>query len=217
MPLAIFDLDHTLINGDSNQAWGELLCELGVVNTDSHLKNSKRFYQEYVDGVLDIDDFLEFALAPLKENDMALLLKWREQFMQEKIQPCMLEKAQACIAAHKERGDFILIITASNNFVVEPIVNALKVDDTLSTTTEVINGQFTGGILGMPCFQQGKITKLEQWLKNTGYTLEGSYFYSDSYNDLPLLEKVTHPIVVDADDKLSALAIQRNWQQLSFH
>ena len=216
MALAIFDLDHTLINGDSNQAWGALLCEQGAVDATRHQSDSKRFYQEYVDGVLDIDKFLEFALAPLKDNDMTLLLKWREQFMREKIQPCMLDKAQACIAEHRKRGDFILIITASNNFVVEPIVTALKVDDTLSTTTEIVNGKFTGSILGVPCFQNGKITKLEQWLEQNDHSLKGSYFYSDSYNDLPLLEKVTYPIVVDADEKLSALAKQRNWQQISF-
>ncbi len=216
MALAIFDLDHTLIKGDSNQAWAELLCELGVVDIDNHQSESRRFYKEYVAGTLDIDEFLKFALTPLKENNMQQLLKWRERFMIEKINLLMLEKAHACIAEHQKRGDFTLIITASNDFIAAPIAKAFKVDDMLSTTTEIIDDQFTGNYIDGACFHAGKITKLMHWLESNKHSLQGSYFYSDSYNDLPLLEKVSYPIAVDADEKLSIVAEQKNWKQVSF-
>lgn len=216
MALAIFDLDHTLIKGDSNQAWGELLCELGVVNSEDYVTKSRMFYQQYLDGVLNIHHFLDFVLTPLQQNEMSQLLKWRTQFMQQKIKPLMLSKAQACIQKHQQQGDYTLIITASNHFIVEPIVEAFGVDHTLATNAEIINDQFTGKILGTPSFQEGKIIKLEQWLEQTDFNLTDSYFYSDSYNDLPLLEKVTYPIAVDADQRLTQTAQARNWQHLSF-
>ncbi len=216
MALAIFDLDHTLINGDSNQAWGALLGELKVDGCKDYLLKIEAFHRQYVDGILDINEFLSFALKPLRQNSIQQLIQWRELFMQQKIQPLMLEKAQACINAHKKRGDFTLIITASNSFITAPIAQAFRVDDVLATEAEMINGQFTGKHLGEACFKAGKITKLDEWLTNNKHKMEGSYFYSDSINDLPLLEKVTHPIVVDADDQLTAVAQQRNWQAISF-
>lgn len=216
MALAIFDLDHTLIKGDSNQAWGQLLNELPVKGCEDYLSKIQDFHRQYVDGILDINQFLNFALKPLQQNRMQQLLQWRELFMEQKIKPLMSEKAQACIDKHKRGGDFTLIITASNSFITEPIAQAFGVDEVLATTAEIIDGQFTGKIIEVPCFQEGKIIKLNQWLEATSHNLDGSFFYSDSYNDLPLLEQVTHPIAVDADDKLTIVAKERNWQLTSF-
>jgi HAD superfamily hydrolase (TIGR01490 family) len=216
MALAIFDLDNTLIHGDSDHAWGEFLCEKGIVDVTDYRQTNDLFYQQYIDGNMDMHAFLNFALKPLKEHSMEQLNAWHAEFMEEKIQPMMQDKAVQKIAMHREQGDFILIITATNAFVTQPIGELLEVDDLIATSPEIVDGQYTGNFVGIPCFQEGKIARLKQWLETNPHDLTGSYFYSDSRNDLPLLEIVDHPVAVDADEHLSLIAEQRNWQHISF-
>jgi HAD superfamily hydrolase (TIGR01490 family) len=216
MALAIFDLDNTLLNGDSDHAWGEFLCEKGIVDVQEYRKANDYFYHQYVDGSLDINEFLNFALKPLKTHTAAQLNEWHAQFMIEKVMPMMQTTALSKLAEHREKGDFLLIITATNSFVTKPIAQFLEVNDILATDPELIDGEYTGNISGTPCFQAGKITRLQQWLKGNDYTLEGSYFYSDSRNDLPLLELVDHPVVVDGDDYLLKTAAEKGWPSISF-
>ena len=216
MALAIFDLDNTLINGDSDHAWGEFLCEKGIVDVDLYRQANDHFYQQYVTGSMDIDEFLKFALQPLKDFKREQLMQWHSEFMIEKIEPMMQPKALQKLSMHRDQGDFILIITATNLFVTAPIASFLEVDDIIATAPEVIDGEYTGNYLGTPCFQAGKITRLQQWLANNSHQLKGSYFYSDSRNDLPLLEIVDHPIAVDADPYLSKIAAQNGWPIISF-
>lgn len=215
MALAIFDLDNTLLGGDSDYLWGRFLVEQGIVDGDKYERENQRFYDEYKAGTLDIFEFLRFSLRPLTEHDNETLATWHRQFMREKIEPIMLPKAHELLKQHREQGDYLLIITATNRFVTEPIGEAFGVDDMLATDPEIRDGRYTGEVAGTPCFQQGKVTRLEQWLQQTGRNLQGSWFYSDSHNDLPLLELVENPVAVDADETLSAHAEQKGWQQLS--
>jgi len=209
--LAIFDLDHTLIGGDSDHAWGEFLCRQGVVDAAEYRAANDRFYEEYLRGEMDIHQFLNFALNPLAQHSPQQLDLWHAQFMQECIEPIILPKAEALLQQHRERGDFLLIITATNRFVTAPIARRLGVDDLIATDPEMIEGRFTGRVEGIPCFQEGKVKRLEQWLHQTGRSLEGSWFYSDSNNDLPLLETVDNPVATNPDEQLHAIASERGW------
>ncbi len=215
MALAIFDLDNTLLNGDSDYLWGQFLVEQGIVDGPSYERENQRFYDEYKAGTLDIFEFLHFGLRPLAEHDMATLNAWHRQFMAEKIAPIMLPQAKELLQKHRSQGDFLLIITATNRFVTAPIAEAFGVDEMLATDPEIRDGRYTGEVEGTPCFQQGKVTRLNQWLAQNGRNLADSWFYSDSHNDLPLLELVDHPVAVDADETLSDHAKQRGWQQIS--
>lgn len=215
MSLAIFDLDNTLLADDSDYLWGCFLVKLGVVDADWYESENQRFYDAYKAGTLDIFEFLAFSLKPLSEHDMATLQKWHAQFMREVISPLMLPKAQALVDEHRNKGDTLLIITATNRFVTAPIAAAYGIDNLLATEPEIVNGRYTGKVAGTPCFQEGKVERLHDWLKNTHHDLDGSYFYSDSRNDLPLLKMVSHPVTVDADDTLSDYATQAGWQQIS--
>jgi HAD superfamily hydrolase (TIGR01490 family) len=216
MALAIFDLDNTLINGDSDHAWGEYLCEKGIVDPEVYRLANDKFYHQYGAGSLDINEFLHFALTPLKNHKRQQLLEWHSDFMSSKVMPMLLPKALQRLKMHRDQGDYLLIITATNLFVTEPIAQLLKVDAILATEPELVNGEYTGDYVGNPCFQSGKITRLEQWLTDNPQEMSGSYFYSDSRNDLPLLDIVTHPVVVDADEHLLKIAEQRNWPSISF-
>jgi HAD superfamily hydrolase (TIGR01490 family) len=215
LALAIFDLDNTLLGGDSDYLWGQFLVEQGIVDGPKYERENQRFYDEYRAGTLDIYEFLRFGLRTLAEHDMATLNAWHKQFMTEKIAPIMLPKAKELLQKHRNQGDFLLIITATNRFVTAPIAEAFGVDEMLATDPEIREGRYTGEVEGTPCFQQGKVTRLNQWLAQSGRNLAGSWFYSDSHNDLPLLERVDHPVAVDADDTLSAHAEQRGWQRIS--
>ncbi|MET4000357.1 HAD family hydrolase [Marinobacterium sp. MBR-109] len=214
MSLAIFDLDHTLIGGDSDHAWGEFLCRKGVVDETEYRAANDRFYEEYLRGEMDIHQFLNFALNPLAQHSPEQLDSWHAEFMQECIEPIILPKAEALLQQHRERGDFLLIITATNRFVTAPIAKRLGVDDLLATDPEMINGRFTGKVAGTPCFQGGKVTRLQQWLEQTGHNLKDSWFYSDSNNDLPLLEVVDNPVATNPDERLRTTAEARGWQIL---
>jgi len=213
--LAIFDLDNTLIAGDSDHSWGVFLVERQLVDADVYRRANDGFYADYKNGTLDIRAYLQFSLAPLTQHSMEDLQKLHAEFMQKHIEPLMLPKAVALLKKHHDQGDHLLIITATNGFVTRPIAKRLGVDDILATDPEVVDGRYTGNFVGTPCFQAGKITHLHEWLKSSHHSLEGAYFYSDSINDLPLLELVDNPVAVDADERLSHIARERNWTMLS--
>ncbi len=215
MNLAMFDLDNTLLGGDSDYLWGEFLVENGIVDGEVYERENQRFYAAYKAGTLDIYQFLEFALHPLATHDPAILYAWRERFVEEKIRPIMLPKAAELLQRHREAGDTLLIVTATNRFVTQPIAEAFGVPHLLATEAEMKNGRYTGRTFGIPCFQHGKVQRLEYWLEATGHSLEGSWFYSDSLNDLPLLSRVTHPVAVDPDETLANHAQQQGWQVIS--
>lgn len=215
MALVLFDLDNTLLNGDSDHAFGEFLISKGIVDGDSYQQKNDQFYQDYQNGSLDIFAYQAFALSPLVGQTADILAQWHKSFMHEVIEPMMLPKALELITKHKSQSDTLAIITATNRFVTGPIATRLGIDHLLATEPEFLNGQITGKLVGVPCFQAGKITHLNQWLKTQQASLKGSWFYSDSHNDLPLLELVDNPVVVDGDDKLLAAAQQRHWPCIS--
>ena len=212
--LVIFDLDNTLLNGDSDRNWGEFLAEKRIVN-DDYLLRSEQFYNNYYEGSLDIDGFLNFCLEPLKNNEMDLLLELREEFIEKKIKPIMLSKALAKVKEEME-DSIVIIATATNDFVTKPIAKLFGIDNLIATEFEIMNNKFTGQVLGLPCFREGKLKKVTEWINLKGYTLAESKFYSDSFNDLPLLEKVKKAVVVDGDEKLLMEAKKNGWLCLSF-
>jgi len=216
MSLAIFDLDNTLIGGDSDFLWGEFLGEEGVVDANAYRKKNEYFYQQYDLGALDIYAWLDFCLEPLSRYSMKELQEFHHRFMIQKIEPIMLDKAQNCINQHKERGDTVLVMTASNSFVTAPIVKKYGINQLLATEPEIKAGRYTGGVSGIPCFQSGKVDKLMPWLQKNEETLTGSTFYSDSHNDLPLLELVDNPVAVNADKILTKIAQKKGWDILNW-
>lgn len=216
MSLAIFDLDNTLIADDSDFLWGQFLVDRGLVDKQAYEETNSKFYEDYKSGALDIVAFLHFSLAPLAQHDASQLFKWREEFVNDIIKPITLDAAHALVEKHRTAGDELLVITATNRFVTEPIVKLYGIDNLLATTPEFVNGQYTGKFLGTPCFQAGKITYLENWLQTASVDLQDSWFYSDSHNDLPLLHRVDHPVAVDPDEKLLAVAREKDWSVLSF-
>lgn len=215
MTLAIFDLDNTLLAGDSDHAWGEFLVEEGIVDAEAYRIANDRFYQDYLNGELDIMVYLEFALQPLSIHSMDNLLEWRARFMDKKVRPMLQKKASELLNSHRERGHTLMIITATNRFVTEPIADALGIEHLIATEPELINDCYTGKIAGTPSFQEGKVARLNDWLAATGATMDGAWFYSDSHNDLPLLEKVDNPVAVDPDSKLEELARSKGWDVMS--
>lgn len=215
MCLAIFDLDNTLLSGDSDYLWGEYLCEQGVVNRAEYASKNRQFYQDYQNGTLDIRAFHRFSMRPLSSNSMADLLHWRSNFIQRKILPLIGKPAWDLVKQHREAGDTLLIITATNSFVTQPIAEYFGIVNLIGTIPENINGRFTGRVEGTTSFGEGKITRLQEWLRLRREPLEGAYFYSDSHNDLPLLKLVDHPYAVDPDDKLRAHAESVGWPIIS--
>lgn len=215
MALALFDLDNTLLDGDSDYLWGCFLVEHGIVDGERYEKENRRFYDQYLDGSLDIHEFLRFQLRPLASHKCEQLHRWREQFLKEKIDPILLPRARDLLDKHRQQGDELLIITATNRFITGPIAERYAVHHLLATEPEMLDGEFTGGVSGTPCFQAGKVERLQAWLDERGLNLQESWFYSDSHNDLPLLEKVTHPVAVDPDDKLRTVADSRGWPIIS--
>lgn len=215
MALAIFDLDHTLLSGDSDHAWGQYLVDRNLVDPADHQRRNDYFYEQYKAGTLDIHEYLNFALKPLTEHPLALMLEERNTFLKERITPLISQKSYDLIAKHKAAGDTLLIITATNGFVTYPIAEILGIEHIIAPEPEFVDGAYTGGIVGIPSFQHGKVTRLNDWLEQQQLDLQGSYFYSDSHNDLPLLEVVDHPIAVDPDDTLKARAQQQGWPIIS--
>jgi len=211
MALALFDLDNTLISGDSDHTWGLYLAEIGIVDKKQHQTAQDRFYAEYVNGTLDINEFLEFQLTPLKENSLDDLFAWRKDFIEDKIKPLIHDDKIALVEKHRNQDDKLVIITATNSFITSPIADLFGIETLIATEPEQNIHGFTGKVSGTPCFQAGKITKLNQWLTNQEDTLQNSWFYSDSYNDLPLLLEVDNPVCVSPDSRLSEHAKAHNW------
>ncbi len=214
MDLALFDLDNTLLSGDSDYEWAQFLIDKGAVERSGYEARNQAFYQHYKDGTLDIFEFLEFQLAPLAAHPRAQLDLWHAEFMEQRIRPMMRGKARQLIERHRANGDLCAVLTATNAFVTAPIVREFGVPHLLATDIEVIDGRFTGRPAGVPCFREGKVTRLEAWLAARGQTLKSfgaSWFYSDSHNDVPVLERVAHAVAVDPDERLRAIALERGW------
>ncbi len=216
--LALFDLDNTLLAGDSDYNWSLFLIDQGLLDANTHHDRNEQFYLDYKNGNLDIFAFLKFQLQPLSQHPKDFLDQLHIKYMQNVIKPMMTDKAQALVNQHKTAGDLCVVITATNSFVTKPIATAYGIEHLIGTDPEMLNGQFTGGVTGVPSFQQGKVTRINLWLAERGKSLndfEKSYFYSDSHNDLPLMQLVTHPIAVDADATLTTYAQQNNWPIIS--
>ena len=218
MNLTLFDLDNTLLDGDSDYEWGRFLIDRGVVERDAYEAQNAAFYEQYKAGSLDIHEFLGFALRPLANHADAELAAWRAQFVAERVQPMIGDKARALVRGHLEAGDLCAIVTATNSFVTAPIAREFSVPHLIATEPERAAGRYTGRVQGTPCFREGKIERVQAWLAGLGERLEGfaqSSFYSDSHNDIPLLERVSRPVAVDADKQLRALARARGWAMIS--
>jgi len=215
MTLAIFDLDNTLIADDSDYLWGKFLVDQGIVDRLVYDKINAKFYEDYQNGTLDMVAFLGFALAPLATHPIEQLHNWRQDFINTIIKPLLLDKAKALIEKHRAQGDTLLVITATNSFITAPIVALYGIEHLIATTPEMIEGKYTGNVNGVPCFQEGKVTRLNEWLTLNNEKLEGSYFYSDSHNDLPLLKLVDFPVAVDPDEKLRDFADTQKWEIIS--
>lgn len=216
MTLAIFDLDNTLLAGDSDHAWGAFLSARGYVDAQAYAAANDRFYADYQAGSLNIQAYCEFVFAVLAKTPLATLTQWHAEFMRECVEPMLLPKAMDLLAQHRAQGHTLMIITATNRFVTEPIAQRLGVDVLLATEPErTADGQFTGKLAGTPCFQAGKVARLQAWLAAHGETLDGAWFYSDSRNDLPLLEAVDHAVAIDPDEVLRAHAQAAGWPVMS--
>lgn len=218
MNLALFDLDNTLLAGDSDYNWSLFLIEEGLLDAKTHHDRNEQFYLDYKSGNLDIFAFLKFQLQPLSQHPKKFLDELHLKYMDKVIKPMLTDKAQALVNEHKAAGDLCIVITATNSFVTKPIATAYGIEHLIGTDPEMLDGQFTGSVSGVPSFQAGKVTRINQWLADKGQTLsdfDKSYFYSDSHNDLPLMKLVTNPVAVDADETLTAYAKAHNWPAIS--
>jgi HAD superfamily hydrolase (TIGR01490 family) len=216
MKLALFDLDNTLIAGDSDHAWSEFLIEEGVLERAMFEETNNRFYREYQEGTIRMEDWLAFQLKPLANRDRGQLDGWHREFMRRKVGPIILPKARELLATHE--GALRVIVTATNRFIVGPICDELGVVHVIASEYEEVDGVITGKPRGEPSFGAGKISRLTEWLALRGQAIadfEESWFYSDSHNDIPLLERVTHPVAVDPDDRLRQRAQERGWPVIS--
>jgi HAD superfamily hydrolase (TIGR01490 family) len=217
MVLAIFDLDNTLLAGDSDYLWGRFLVEKGLVDRTYYERENERFFQQYKAGQLDIHEFMRFSLTPLRKNTPQALNRLREEFLETRISPLITDSARQLVEKHRTAGDTLLIITATNAFVTRPIAHRFGIENLIATEPETLDGYFTGEVEGEPSFREGKVTRLLQWLEESGETLQGSWFYSDSHNDLPLLERVDNPVAVNPDETLAEVARSRQWPILQLY
>lgn len=215
MTLAIFDLDNTLIAGDSDHLWGEFLVQRNIVDAASYKATNDRFYQDYLDGRLDVFAYQEFVLGALKPHSLDTLQRLHQAFMAEVIEPIWLPRAQALLAEHRAQGHTLMIITATNDFITAPIAAKLGVEHLIATVAQVRANRYTGRVVGTPSYREGKVERLAGWLREHQASLEGSYFYSDSHNDLPLLERVSQPVAVDPDATLERHAREHGWPVIS--
>lgn len=218
MNLALFDLDNTLLAGDSDFQWGQFLMEEGLLEREKHEARNLQFYEDYKAGNLDIYAFLDFQLKPLSHHPRAKLDELHQQYMERKVRPMMTEKARVLVNKHKANNDLLMIITATNSFVTKPIATEFGVENLIGTEPEHNDGEFTGKVMGIPSFQEGKVIRLNEWLAEQGKSLtdfETTWFYSDSHNDLPLMKLVTNPVAVDPDAVLRDYAEQQGWPIIS--
>ncbi len=215
--LALFDLDNTLLTGDSDHAWGLFLASINAVNVKEQTEAQDKFYQQYQQGKLDIHEFLAFQFTPLKENTIETLEEWREQYVEHYIQPMITQARLDLVKLHQDLEHEVIIITASNSFITRPIADIFGIEHLIASEPEQNNKGFTGKLFGTPCFQEGKIEKLNHFLSenfssNSNIKDYESWFYSDSHNDLPLLKKVTRPVAVTPDQSLREYAQQQQWK-----
>ncbi len=218
MNLALFDLDNTLLRGDSDYNWAKFLISKGLLDEKEHTEKNEKFYQEYKDGVLDIYEFCEYQFRPLKNNKRKKLDHLREEYLVKIIKPLISNKARELVRQHKENKDLCLIITATNSYITKPIASELGIENLIGTDPEEEGGEFTGAVLGTPSFQEGKVIRIKEWLAMNNKTLDSfdkTFFYSDSQNDIPLLEVVTNPVVVNPDAILKKIAIKKNWPEIT--
>lgn len=215
MTLAIFDLDNTLLAGDSDHAWGQFLIDQGLVDSAVVKAANEAFYKQYQAGELDIDRYLRFSLSFLANKPLQELASLHRHFMTTVIEPMIAPGSKALLNQHRERGDTLMIITATNRFVTGPIAEHLKIPHLIACEAEMANGCYTGLPTGIPSYQEGKVVRLQAWLNEHRESLEGAWFYSDSLNDLPLLRLVDHPVAVDPDATLAAEAQRQNWPIIS--
>ncbi len=215
MNMALFDLDNTLLSGDSDYRWGEFLVSIGVVDKAAHQRQNERYFAQYQAGVLDIHAFLSFQLKPLADNDIESLLAWRERFVREWIAPLVLARGRELVEDHRRRNHCLAIVTSTNAFITRPIADLFGIAHLLATEPEFDGQRYTGRYLGEPCAGIGKVQWVKEWAARIGLSLDDSWFYSDSYHDLPLLSLVDHPVAVDPDDDLRAHASRRHWPILS--
>ena len=213
MDLVLFDLDHTLLDGDSDFSWGQFLCEIGAVDAN-YKKCNREFFDAYQRGELNMTEYIKFVLQPLAQNTMPQLLRWREQFLAEKIEPMVTAEAIELVRLHQNKGDFTAIITSTNSFITKPIGKMFGIETVIATEPELKGGCFTGVISGVACFREGKIICLQKWLNENKLDYQKSWFYSDSFNDLPLLSWVDRPVAVNGDAMLTKHARRNNWSVL---
>lgn len=211
MALAIFDLDHTLLNGDSDYLWGEYMVANQIVNKTEFQLENRTFFRDYQQGQLDSDEYLHFALKPLTQHSIESLYSWRADYVDTWIKPIIATGTPDLLERHRGQGDTLIIVSATNLFITEPIAELLNIHHILSTEPEIVDNRYTGRYLGTPTYKEGKIIALNAWLGNNHHSLKGSYFYSDSINDLPLLELVSEPVAVNPDDDLRRIAEDRKW------
>lgn len=220
MHLALFDLDNTLLSGDSDYEWTLHLVNKGILDRDTFEVRNNTFYEQYKAGVLDIDEFLAFQLLPLTQNARADLEAWHAEFMAERIRPLLGARARELVRRHQDKGDLCALVTATNSFVTGPICRELDIPHLIATVAAQEDGHFTGRPRGTPAFREGKVARVENWLESMGLwwgSFEQSWFYSDSLNDLPLLERVSRPVAVDPDPTLRAHAESAGWPVLNLH
>lgn len=218
MKLALFDLDNTLLAGDSDFEWAQFLISKGVLDKEVHEARNQAFYDAYKAGTLDIHAFLDFQLAPLARHSRQELDAWHGDFMKTRILPIIGQAARALVQRHRNEGALMAVVTATNSFVTGPICREFGIDHLVATIPAQQDGRFTGQPRGTPAFKEGKIERVEGWLESLGLCWDAfatSHFYSDSHNDLPLLEKVSHPVAVDPDDTLRERATSRGWPVIS--
>jgi HAD superfamily hydrolase (TIGR01490 family) len=216
MRLALFDLDNTLLAGDSDFEWAQFLIEKGVLDREVYEARNHQFYDAYMAGTLDIHEFLDFQLKPLSRHPRAELNQWHAEFLEKRIRPIMTQKSRDLVESHRE--DARVIITATNGFVTGPIAREFGIENLIATEPEQVDGEFTGRVSGVPAFREGKVTRLHAWLKDHELdwnALEETWFYSDSLNDLPLLSIVSHPVAVDPDETLKEHALANDWRIIS--
>ncbi|MCG8325004.1 MAG: HAD-IB family hydrolase [Thiotrichales bacterium] len=211
MKIALFDLDNTLIAGDSDYLWGEYLCEQGHVDAQLYHAGHDRYYQDYLNGVLNVSEFLQFQLGPLAGKSACDLAGWQEDYIDTKIKPIILDAGRLLIDKHRKQGHTLIIITATNRFLTQPVARLLQVDELIATEPGMDGDVYTGKPVGTPAYREGKVSRLEQWLDDRNINMDESWFYSDSHNDIPLLEYVDHPTAVDPDETLRETAEQRGW------
>lgn len=215
MNLTLFDLDNTLLAADSDYLWGRFLVDEGIVDGEEYARRNNDFYNQYRNGTLDVFAYQRFALQPLIENPASHMQALREKFVSERIQPAIARHAPALIAAHRASGHVPVIITATNRFITEPIAQLLGIERLIATEPEIIDGEYSGRVAGIPCFQDGKIKRLAQWRATQAEAFAYIYFYSDSHNDLPLLHQADTAVAVDADPQLTAAAQAAGWPVIS--